>query len=106
VTGGRGEVDALDFGFVLSRVMGFYGLDYWQVLDTPIRAFWMLSRNIDRLEAERDMRALEGRVVAAGARRETLEAYQARLCEQVGVVAVEKPVFDRQGLLALKELLK
>jgi hypothetical protein len=33
-------------------------MTYWEVMALPIRAFWTLNRNINRLLAEEDLRAL------------------------------------------------
>jgi hypothetical protein len=33
-------------------------MTYWEVMRLPIRAFWTLNRNINRLLAEEDLRAL------------------------------------------------
>lgn len=86
--------------------MRFYGMTYWEVLDTPIAAFWMLHRNIDRLRAEEDLRRLENTMMAHAGSKEGLEKYRTKLLGEIGVVFVEKPVFDREGLKSLKELNK
>lgn len=39
--------------------MRFYGMDYWQTMDTPIKAFWKLFEKISQIEAEEDLRALK-----------------------------------------------
>lgn len=49
---------SLDFGFVFSRVLHFYGMNYWEVMRLPIRTFWHLDRNINRLQAQSDLRAM------------------------------------------------
>jgi hypothetical protein len=33
-------------------------MTYWEVMALPIRAFWTLNRNINRLLAEEDLRAM------------------------------------------------
>jgi len=38
--------------------MRHYPLSYWEIMALPIRAFWTLNRNINRLMAEEDLRGL------------------------------------------------
>lgn len=38
--------------------MHFYGLSNRELLDLPIRTFWMLNANVDRLSAQQDLRSL------------------------------------------------
>lgn len=34
-------------------------MNYWQVMDLPIRVFWLMNGNISRILAEKDIRSLE-----------------------------------------------
>ncbi|CAO3459785.1 hypothetical protein [Azospirillum argentinense] len=86
--------------------MNFYGLGYWELMDTPIAAFWLMLRNIDRLKAEADLRRLENTVMATAGAKEALTDYQKRLSAEIGLVALETPKLDREGLHALKALTK
>ncbi|NYZ17210.1 hypothetical protein HL658_32090 [Azospirillum sp. RWY-5-1] len=101
---GAGDVEAIDLGYVVARAMRFYGWTYWEALDTPVQAFWMLHRNIDRLSAEEDLRALENTAVATRASPDMVEAYEAERRNRLGTVAIERPVFDRDGLNALRSM--
>jgi hypothetical protein len=74
------------------------------MMDLPLRAFWALNRQIDRLRAEEDLRKLSVGVMAQASRGEQLEPYQDTLRQQIGTVIVEKAIFDRGGLAALKEI--
>ena len=48
----------MDFGFFFDRILHFYGgLSYRELLDLPIRAFWRLHANINRIRAEADLRS-------------------------------------------------
>lgn len=38
--------------------MQFYGQSYMQMMDLPIKAFWLMNKNIDRIAARQDMRRL------------------------------------------------
>ncbi|WP_431854310.1 hypothetical protein [Azospirillum sp.] len=93
----------LDFGFVFSRVLRGYGLGYWELMSLPIRAFWLLHRNLDRVTAEEDLRAMTGAICALNG-----DAYReqaAGLRERIGqVVLTIDTTYDRQGLLELKDL--
>lgn len=84
--------------------MRFYGLSYWDVMDTPIRAFWELNRNVDRIAAEEERRRFETEVTAASGNGETIQKYAESLHNQMGAVIVEKARLDREGLHALKGL--
>ena len=78
----------IDIGFFIARVMHFYGMTYWEVYDTPIRVFWMLTRNTDRIRAENELRVLHNRIAGQGAGREGIEAYQRALQAEIGAVVV------------------
>ena len=97
-------MESIDFAFILARVMRFYGWTYWEALDQPIEAFWTLSAQIDRIQAEEDMRLFEASFVAQRGGEESVRAYRERLQRQVGTVQVDKPVFDREALGDLKAL--
>lgn len=84
--------------------MRFYGMSYWEAMDTPIRAFWELNRNVDRVAAEESARRLEGDLTAGSQSSEAVERYSETLRKQMGSVIVERAEFDRDGLHALKEL--
>lgn len=40
------------------RVCFHYGLSYRELMNLPIKTFWMLNKNIGRLLAEQDLRAM------------------------------------------------
>ncbi|MDR9847016.1 hypothetical protein [Herbaspirillum huttiense] len=48
----------MDFGFFFCRVVHFYSMSPFEVMELPLRTFWLLQDNIDRIEAQRDMRSL------------------------------------------------
>lgn len=91
--------------------MSFYGLSDEHVLKMPISRFWLMSRSVDRISAERDMRA--ARVAASVQSGEGVEKLFDDLHKEMGEVArferrVNKVVaaeqLDREGLHALKGL--
>lgn len=93
--------------------MKTYSMRLSEVLDLPVKAFWMLHRAIDRMQAELDYRMVA--VIANGmAGGEGLENLVTGLNAQIGTIVeweegtapapapkvVEK--FDREGLESLK----
>ncbi len=48
----------MDFGFLVCRVIRFYGLSFEEVMALPIKTFWLLEANADRLKAHEDKRQL------------------------------------------------
>jgi hypothetical protein len=81
-----------------------YGLDYWQVMSLPLAAFWGANRNLDRLRAEEDLRALHNGLVAGARDGSATKAYREQLETEMGQVYRRVPVLDRKGLHALKAL--
>jgi hypothetical protein len=70
----------LDLGMLFSRVCFHYGMSYREVMEIPMKTFWMLNRNISRVLAEQDLRAFQLAVsVNSG---ETATALQAKLLEE------------------------
>ena len=90
--------------------MHFYGIAYRDVLALPVKTFWLLHKNVDRISAERDMRMIM--VMGSVQSSEALNGMTASLRKQMGVVveideaaaAVEDAVFDRSGLDSLRGL--
>jgi hypothetical protein len=61
--------------------MRHYPLSYEQVMALPVRAFWTLNRNINRLLAEEDLRAMTLHVSRQSA--EGCSAYEAKLRAEI-----------------------
>lgn len=73
----------------------------------PLSAFFELSRNIDRLAAEQDLRAL--RVAVSAGNQESMEATREDLNKQLRLDDVSGPVaekLDRVGLAELRLMTK
>lgn len=81
-----------------------YGLTYREVLRTPLAAFWMLNRNLDRLRAEEDLRELQVGIVSQAKDAKLVENFDRQLRFEMGRIQVEKPKLDRKGLQGLKSL--
>jgi hypothetical protein len=84
-------------------------MNYKDVLSMPLRTFWMMNKNIDRIMAEADMRMLS--VVAYAQSGDGIEDFTKKLRDQVGkIVEIDaakmamSETYDREGLLALKAL--
>ena len=45
--------------YVVCRVSHFYGIGYREVMNLPVRAFWVMNQNVDRLRAEEDLRQIQ-----------------------------------------------
>lgn len=59
-----------------------------QIMDMPIKRFWMFSESIDRMNSASDIRAV--RVAAAVLGQETFKDTLQKLTEAVGEVAVNE----------------
>lgn len=79
-----------------------YSKSYTETLALPLRVFWMLNRNLDRLRAEEDLRALP--IIMAQHGGEAVKELQERLVEQLGTpVLVEKQLDEEKFLLLQKQ---
>lgn len=84
-------------------------MGYQGVMDLPMKAFWLMSANIDRIMAQRDMRSLT--VAVCGQSGDAAKEFRQRLEIEAGVIVkLEKasPVDcerDEVGFQELKNLL-
>lgn len=79
--------------------MHFYSMNYAGVLELPLHTFWEMSRNVDRIRAEEDMRM----IAVIGQAFSEKEDYFNRLQADRGEIATsDKPYVDRSGLDNLK----
>jgi hypothetical protein len=65
--------------------MNFYSLTDRDVLTMPLKRFWLLSGNVNRIQAEQDMRRMFTN--AAAQTGEGLKDYSAKLREEIGNIA-------------------
>lgn len=102
-------MEEIDFGFFFCRVLSFYSLRYDDVMELPLKTFWLLSNNIDRITARADLRAF-GTATAAQATPEYVKTYHDRLNKEVGVIVktkAESPLDakrDEEGFNLLKRM--
>lgn len=85
---------SIDLGYFISRVMRFYSMNYRDVLDLPLKAFWMLDRNISRIKAEDDLRQVRLSALASSGSKEALENFMTELSDEVG-----KPIQQDQSVM-------
>lgn len=102
--GDPSQIETIDFAFIFSRVLYYYSMNYEEVLQLPLTLFWELNKNISRLQAEQDLRALHtGRIT--GLTQETFKQTEAALRQEMGAVVIERPTLDRAALNQLKTML-
>jgi len=85
--------------------MHFYSIGYGELLRLPITAFWELSKNVDRIRAEEDMRmfTLINHAVSGEP-----EKFMDRLTAERGEIVeelIENDGFDQEGMSQFKALL-
>lgn len=81
--------------------MHFYSVDYRQVLKWPLRTFWSMNRQIDRLRAEAEQRTL--RLHSAVEDPKAVKALNEDLNKQIQTPVVVEKKFDADGFKALQE---
>ena len=69
----------------------------------PVRRFWLLLKNVRRLTAQEDLRALN-RSLYQNAKKEDIQQFVQELRREVGETHREAPVFDRAGYEELKRM--
>lgn len=91
--------------------MQYYGQPYSEVMAMPLKTFWLLSNNIDRIEAQKDLRLLSVNVSSgANATTESVqkmyESLQAERGEVVKIHPLSKTLVqrDEQGISELKAM--
>lgn len=72
-------------GFLICRVSAFYAMSYEAVMRMPVRAFWMYSNCVDRVQAGNDQRALRIAICAQSGG-EATAGLVTSLSEQMGTV--------------------
>lgn len=99
-------MEEIDFGFFFCRVMSFYHLKPNEILALLTKTFWAMSGNIDRIEAQRDMRKLSTALAATNP--EAATQYRERLEQELGDVVKANgprdPQRDEAGFQELKHL--
>lgn len=68
----------------------------------PVRRFWLMNRNINRIQAENDVRMVT--VMNAAQSQEGAKEYRESLIEEMGDVARAEAVRDEAGVDRLKNM--
>lgn len=84
-------------------------MDYWKVLGLPIRTFWLFSKNVDRLSAERDLRLMQVMASAQSAEAygktyDLLERQMGQVVKFDQVAIAQTEQLDRAGLAELQSM--
>lgn len=79
--------------------MHFYSIPRGELLKTPIKTFWLLACNVDRLRAEADMRLLP--LLNAAQSKEGTEQASRQLKAELGEVYRKRPVYERSKMREL-----
>lgn len=74
-----------------------------QIMEMPIKRFWLFSQSIDRMNAAADLRAM--RVAGATNSKEAYVSEVGRLNEELGQIAHREYEIDREGVQKLKQLM-
>lgn len=99
----------LDVGYAICRVMRFYSMPYREVMDLPVRAFWFMSSQIDRVLASESLTSLHITASAQGGssyeetKRQLLDVLGTPVRLDVGRVALQEER-DEFGFQFLKKL--
>jgi hypothetical protein len=85
-------------------------MSYEEVMQMPIRTFWLMNSNIERVSAQKDMRSIAVAVCSMGG--EAVQEVHRRLVIETGTIAklkldpIRDAVRDEQGIAVLKEMAK
>jgi hypothetical protein len=69
----------------------------------PIKRFWLMHKNIDRIEAQRDLRALT--IANVGQSEEDSRDHRKHLLDTVGTLVIGAPERDQEGFEELKSMM-
>lgn len=84
-------------------------MSYEEVLAMPVRTFWFMNSNIDRIQAQKDMRSLTVAVCGQGGG-EAAQTFRERLVIEAGTVVklkfdpIREAVRDEEGFSALRNM--
>lgn len=84
-------------------------MSYEEVMAIPVRTFWFMNSNIDRIQAQKDMRSLTVAVCGQGGG-EAAQTFRDRLVIEAGTVVklkfdpIREAVRDEEGFSALRDI--
>lgn len=70
----------------------------------PVKRFWLFDKNVSRIEATENIQTLD--LIVASRDNGTYKDMHYRLKEQIGVIALEAPKLDSEGLAGLKNMVQ
>ncbi len=70
----------------------------------PVKRFWLFDKNVSRIEATENIQTLD--LIVASRDNGTYKDMHHRLREQIGVIALEAPKLDSEGLAGLKNMVQ
>lgn len=79
-----------------------YGMNYCEVMEMPIRAFWFMASQIRRLLAEQDIRSL--RIANQAQSYESAKSYFETLQAELGMTGRQEEALDEEGWAELKRM--
>lgn len=81
-----------------------YHLTQREVLDLPVTLFWLMLKNLDRLNAQDDIRQL--RLLASAQSGQAAKETQQSLVAEIGDIVKRAPVFERAKLKGMMKRIK
>ena len=70
----------------------------------PVKRFWLFDKNVSRIEATESIQTLD--LIVASRDNENYKNMHERLKQQIGVIALETPKLDSEGLADLKSMVQ
>jgi len=80
--------------------MEAYGLSYRNTLKLPLKTFWSLNRQVNRLRAEKDQRQLR---LAGAQSKEAAQAIVEMLNREIGTPVILQKSFDEGAFVEWQE---
>lgn len=81
-----------------------YGLSPTEVLSMPVKRFWLFDKNVSRIEAMESIQTLD--LMVSSRDNDNYKDMHRRLQQQLGVVVLETPKLDSEGLSGLREMVQ
>ena len=70
----------------------------------PVKRFWLFDKNVSRIEATESVQTLD--LIVSSRDKDNYRDMHERLKQQIGVVAIEAPQLDSEGLAGLKSMVQ
>jgi len=70
----------------------------------PVKRFWLFDKNVSRIEATGSIQTLD--LMVASGSKDGYEDMHERLKQQIGVIALEAPKLDSEGLAGLRDMVQ